>query len=67
MPHGSSSEQRYLQFRFETYNTFNHTQFSGVDTAARFDAAGVQTNARFGQYTSTRNARQVQLGLKVRF
>lgn len=60
-------ESRYIQFRFETYNTFNHTQFSGLDTAARFDAAGNQTNARFGQYTSTRNARQVQLGLKFAF
>ena len=65
--HTERREQRYLQFRFETYNTFNHTQFSGVDTAARFDAAGVQTNARFGQYTSVRNARQVQLGLKFAF
>ena len=46
-----------IQFRFETYNTFNHTQFGGangtgtsVDTVARFDAAGNQMNARFGQY-----------------
>ena len=60
-------EARYIQFRFETYNTFNHTQFSGIDTSARFDAAGNQTNARFGQYTSARNARQVQLGLKFAF
>ena len=45
-------ETKAVQFRFETYNSFNHTQFSGIDTTARFDAAGAQTNARFGQYTS---------------
>jgi hypothetical protein len=56
-----------VQFRFETYNSFNHSQFSGVDTAARFNAAGAQTNQRFGQYTSARDARKVQLGLKFAF
>jgi hypothetical protein len=29
----SSNESRFVQFRFETYNAFNHTQFSAVDTA----------------------------------
>ena len=56
-----------LQFRFETYNSFNHTQFSTVDTAARFDAAGAQTNARFGQYTAALGARKAQVGLKFAF
>jgi len=56
-----------IQFRFETYNSFNHTQFSAIDTAARFDAAGAQTNARFGQYTSTLSARKAQVGLKFAF
>jgi len=56
-----------IQFRFETYNTFNHTQFSAIDTTARFDAAGNQTNARFGQYTAAINPRKVQLGLKFAF
>lgn len=56
-----------IQFRFETYNSFNHTQFSGMDTTARFDAAGAQTNARFGQYTSARSERKAQLGLKFNF
>jgi hypothetical protein len=60
-------ETRNVQFRFETYNSFNHSQFSGVDTAARFNAAGAQTNQRFGQYTSARDARKVQLGLKFAF
>ena len=33
-------EGRSMQFRFETYNTFNHTQYSSMDTTARFNAAG---------------------------
>jgi hypothetical protein len=63
----SISEGKLIQFRFETYNTFNHTQFSSVDTAARFDAAGNQVNQRFGQYTASRDPRKVQLGLKFSF
>ena len=56
-----------IQFRFETYNSFNHTNFKDIDTTARFDAAGAQTNARFGQYTSTLSARKAQVGLKFAF
>jgi hypothetical protein len=63
-----------LQFRFETYNTFNHTQFGGsngtgasVDTTARFDATGKQVNTRFGQYIASRDGRRVQLGVKFNF
>ena len=61
------NESRNVQFRFETYNTFNHTQFSTVDNAARFDAAGKQTNTLFGSYTGARDPRRVQMGLKIRF
>jgi hypothetical protein len=32
--------RRYVQLRWEMYNVFNQTQFMGVDTTARFDAAG---------------------------
>ena len=28
------------------YNTFTHAQFTGVDTAARFDTASQQVNSR---------------------
>ncbi len=61
------SEQRYLQFRWEMYNAFNHTQFSGVDSTARFDPQGNQVNARFGQVTSTRSARVMQVSLRFSF
>ena len=60
-------EGRRLQFRMETYNTFNHAQFSAVDTTGRFDAQGNQVNSRFGQYTSTLDARRVVLALKLYF
>jgi hypothetical protein len=56
-----------LQYRLEMYNAFNHTQFTGVDTTARFDASGNQVNALFGSYTSAANARRIVMGLKMRF
>jgi hypothetical protein len=56
-----------LQFRFEMYNAFNHTQFSAEDTAARFDPQSNNVNGRFGQYTAARDARRIQAGLKYMF
>jgi hypothetical protein len=59
-----AAENRRLQFRLETYNTFNHTQFTAVDSNARFDSAGNQVNQTFGRYTAAAPARRVVLGLK---
>jgi hypothetical protein len=56
-----------LQFRWEAYNVFNHTQYAGVDTTARFNPAGQQINGTFGQVTSTRPPRQMQGSLRVQF
>ena len=56
-----------VQLRAEFYNAFNHTQYSAVNTAARFDTAGNQTNAQFGQVTATRSPRVIQLALTFRF
>ena len=61
------SEQRSVQFRWEFYNLFNHTQFSGMNTTATFNAAGVMTNASLGQATSARPARIMQGSLRFRF
>ena len=61
------SERRKLQFRAEFYNAFNHTQFSGFDTAARFDAQGNQVNARLGEFTAARAPRRIQLALRFTF
>ncbi|MBL8178354.1 MAG: hypothetical protein JNK48_27000, partial [Bryobacterales bacterium] len=60
-------EPMRLQLRWELYNAFNHTQFSGFDTAARFDAQGRQVNARFGEFTSARLPRQMQFALRFFF
>ena len=61
-------EQMRMQFRWELYNVFNHTQFSGLDATARFDpATGEQVNRRFGEFTGARDPRQMQLALRFYF
>ncbi len=60
-------ESRFLRLRCEMYNAFNHTQYASVDNTARFDPAGNQVNARFGQVTATRSPRVVQLSLGFYF
>ncbi|MCC7154238.1 MAG: TonB-dependent receptor [Bryobacterales bacterium] len=55
----SITESTGLQFRFESFNTWNHTQWGGpVRNVA---------DSRFGQILSTRPARINQLGLKFIF
>lgn len=67
------NESRYFQLRWEIYNIFNHTQFSGIDTTARFDDNptsanfGKQINTRFGQVTAARSARVMQGSLRFTF
>ena len=56
-----------LQFKWELYNAFNHTQFSALDTTARFDPAGQQVNARLGEFTATYRPRQMQFALRLYF
>lgn len=55
----SRSEGPQLQFRSEFFNTFNHTQFSGIDTGFN--------SSSFGKVTSTYDPRVIQLGLKFLF
>ena len=62
------SESRYFTFRWEAYNAFNHTQYSGINTAARYDlTTGAQVNTLFGQVTSTRAPRVMQGSLRLTF
>jgi hypothetical protein len=61
------SETRALQLRWEIYNVFNHTQFSGVDNGARFNINGDQVNRRFGAVTSARSPRVMQASLRFTF
>jgi len=52
-------ERAKFEFRAETFNTFNHTQFTNP-------SSGV-TNSDFGQISGTNNPRTLQLGLKFLF
>lgn len=52
-------ERARLQIRGESYNFFNHANYSGVSTTLG------ATN--FGQITSTRDPRRVQIGMKLDF
>ncbi len=61
------SEQRHLQFRVEAFNAWNHTQFSGLDTSAKFNLAGAQTNPTFGSFTSARSPRIIQFSARAVF
>jgi hypothetical protein len=60
-------EKARLQFRWEMYNAFNHTQFSGFNSSARFDALGNQTNTQFGQLNGTAAARLMQGSIRFLF
>lgn len=55
--------------RFETYNTFNHTQYSAVSANTRWDGAGstVQTDPLFLEPVSARTPRRIQLALQLRW
>jgi hypothetical protein len=55
----SESRGSRLELRLETFNTWNHTQFNGVDTGLG--------DARFGQFTSAFDPRVLQLGGKIYF
>jgi hypothetical protein len=48
-----------LELRLETFNTWNHTQFNGVNTTLG--------NSNFGQFNSAFDGRILQLGGKIYF
>ena len=53
-----------LEFRAESFNVFNHTQFQGSNSG------GISNNfsaSNFGQITSAFDPREFQLGLKAYF
>jgi Carboxypeptidase regulatory-like domain len=57
-----------LEFRVETFNTWNHTQFNGVSNNIGFLSNGqINTTTNFGQFTSAFDPRILQLGLKLYF
>ena len=54
-----NAEGPRLQLRFESFNTFNHTEFNGIDTG--------MTDNNYGQVTSTYDPREFQFGGKILF
>jgi 3D (Asp-Asp-Asp) domain-containing protein len=62
------SEERWLQFRTEMFNAWNHTQFSSAGTGTQFvNATGVNVSPTFGVLTGARDPRMIQLSLKLYF
>ena len=58
--------QRRIELRVETFNTWNHTEFNGVNTGVTLPHNQHQrlSNNNFGQVTSTWDPRVFQLGGK---
>jgi hypothetical protein len=62
----TSREGPRIELRFESFNTFNHTQFTTVNTSATFNpATGAQTNSKLGAFTAAGDPRQMQLGIRL--
>ena len=65
------AERYKLQFRLETFNTFNHPQWSGVNTACNDQSPDGGPcggpGSTFGEVSSAYQSRIVQLGLKFAF
>jgi hypothetical protein len=57
-----------VALRTETYNTFNHPQWSTVNNTAQFNpATGAQVNSALGMITGDRGPRLMQLALRINF
>ena len=53
------TERAHIELRFESFNTFNHTEYNGVNTSLG--------NGQFGQVTSAWDSRKLELGGKFVF
>jgi hypothetical protein len=65
------TENIRMQLRLETFNTFNHTQFAGLNTGLSLNSPGQvatpATAGNTGQVNSTRDPRNVQIAAKFYF
>lgn len=61
------SDRLKVMLRLESYNTFNHTQFSGINSTAQFNTLGQQVNTAFLLPNSARPPRYVQVAVRVAF
>ena len=59
------NERINLHLRFETYNTFNHTQFLDLYRTGRFDPSGNEVDPLFLTPSSAHNPRRIQLALRL--
>jgi hypothetical protein len=62
----SITERAHIELRFESFNTFNHFQPNGMQTALGLDN-NLQPNNNFGQITSSQDPRNLELGGKFVF
>ncbi|HYK21113.1 MAG TPA: carboxypeptidase regulatory-like domain-containing protein [Pyrinomonadaceae bacterium] len=60
-------ENRAIQLRWETYNVFNRANFTDINGAMTFDAAGNQTSNTFGTPRAARSPRVMQASLRFNF
>jgi hypothetical protein len=60
-------EKMRAVFRMDTYNAFNHTQFSSVNSTAQFDANGNQVNAALGTVNGARASRRSEASIRLTF
>jgi len=67
----SESRGSRFELRLETFNTFNHTQFNGVNNTINFNFTGgafvYNPGNNFGQFNSAFDPRITQLGGKIYF
>lgn len=74
------AEHSTLQFRFDTFNTFNHTQYNGVSVGCNGSSLNADSSEPFGRscggatynpgngtVDSTWAPREIQLGMKLIF
>jgi len=60
-------ESLNAQFRADAYNFFNHTQWNGAQATFPYASVTNYGNVPFGQATGAREARILQVGLKLAF
>jgi hypothetical protein len=62
------TERTSLQFRVETFNTFNHVNLGAPGTTfSSASASGPNNNTNFGVISTASPGRQIQLALKLIF